>query len=91
MLDRQPEVELVVLDGSAQMLAAARERLGDRVTYLRADLLIAAALRTGDPSVVARIEHGRCLIDLRCVDPADDARVADAVRAVVPPAHHDQG
>ena len=41
----------------------------------------AVALRTGDPAVVARTEHGRCLVDLRCVDPADDARVADAVRA----------
>ncbi|HEY0239269.1 MAG TPA: L-seryl-tRNA(Sec) selenium transferase [Friedmanniella sp.] len=42
----------------------------------------AAALRTGDPAVVARVERGRCLVDVRCVDPADDARLADAVRAV---------
>ncbi|SDU81353.1 L-seryl-tRNA(Sec) selenium transferase [Microlunatus sagamiharensis] len=42
----------------------------------------AAALRTGEPAVVARVERGRCLVDLRCVDPADDAYVADAVRAV---------
>ena len=41
----------------------------------------AAALRVGDPSVVARVERGRCLVDLRCVDPADDDRLADAVRA----------
>ena len=42
----------------------------------------AAALRTGDPAVVARVERGRCLVDLRCVDAADDGRVAEAVRAV---------
>ena len=41
----------------------------------------AVALRTGDPSVVARTERGRCLVDLRCVDPADDERLAAAVRA----------
>jgi len=45
----------------------------------------AAALRTGDPTVVARVERGRCLVDLRCVDPADDARVADAIRAAAQP------
>ncbi len=42
----------------------------------------AAALRTGEPAVVARVEHGRCLVDLRCVEPADDGRLAIAVRAV---------
>ncbi|GAB2587025.1 L-seryl-tRNA(Sec) selenium transferase [Microlunatus antarcticus] len=42
----------------------------------------AAALRTGDPTVVARTERGRCLVDLRCVDPDDDGRLADAIRAV---------
>jgi L-seryl-tRNA(Ser) seleniumtransferase len=42
----------------------------------------AAALRTGEPAVVARVERGRCLVDLRCVEPADDLRLADAVRVV---------
>jgi L-seryl-tRNA(Ser) seleniumtransferase len=50
----------------------------------------AAALRTGDPAVVARTERGRCLVDLRCVDAGDDARVADAVRAVARPLHDDR-
>jgi trans-aconitate 2-methyltransferase len=37
--ERLPEGEIVALDGSAAMIAHARERLGDdRVTYLRADL-----------------------------------------------------
>ncbi|MFV0459779.1 MAG: L-seryl-tRNA(Sec) selenium transferase [Actinomycetales bacterium] len=40
-------------------------------------------LRTGDPAVLARVEHDRCLIDLRCIDPQDDERVIAAVRAVL--------
>ncbi len=43
----------------------------------------AAALRAGRDPVLARVEHGRCVIDLRSVDPADDARLAAAVRAVL--------
>jgi L-seryl-tRNA(Ser) seleniumtransferase len=42
----------------------------------------AAALRTGDPPVVGRVERGRCLLDLRTVDPAEDERLAGAVLAV---------
>jgi L-seryl-tRNA(Ser) seleniumtransferase len=32
----------------------------------------ATALRTGDPPVVGRVEHGRLLLDLRCVPPERD-------------------
>jgi L-seryl-tRNA(Ser) seleniumtransferase len=42
----------------------------------------APALRTGDPAVLGRLEHGRCLLDLRAVDPGDDEVVARAVLAV---------
>jgi L-seryl-tRNA(Ser) seleniumtransferase len=41
----------------------------------------AAALRAGRDPVVARVEHGRCVVDLRSVDPGDDARLAAAIRA----------
>jgi L-seryl-tRNA(Ser) seleniumtransferase len=40
---------------------------------------LADRLRAGDPPVIARIEDGRCLLDLRSVAPADD----DIVRAAV--------
>jgi L-seryl-tRNA(Ser) seleniumtransferase len=40
----------------------------------------AAQLRTGTPAVVGRIEHDRCLLDLRCVPEHDDDRVAEAIR-----------
>jgi L-seryl-tRNA(Ser) seleniumtransferase len=42
----------------------------------------AERLRTGDPAVVGRIERNRCLLDLRCVEPADDSAVLAAIRAV---------
>jgi L-seryl-tRNA(Ser) seleniumtransferase len=41
----------------------------------------AAALRVGDPAVVARLEGGRCLLDLRCVLPSDDEALIAAVLA----------
>jgi L-seryl-tRNA(Ser) seleniumtransferase len=41
----------------------------------------AAPLRLGQPAVVARLEGGRCLLDLRCVPPPDDGLVVHAVLA----------
>jgi L-seryl-tRNA(Ser) seleniumtransferase len=41
----------------------------------------AARLRSGDPSIVGRLERGSCLLDLRCVPAADDEVLADAVRS----------
>ncbi|GAB3402466.1 L-seryl-tRNA(Sec) selenium transferase [Flindersiella endophytica] len=41
----------------------------------------ASALRAGDPPVVGHVVRGRCLLDLRTVEPADDARMLAAVRA----------
>ena len=41
----------------------------------------APLLRAGDPCVVGRVERDRCLLDLRCVEPEDDDRIAAAVRA----------
>ena len=42
---------------------------------------VAELLRRGEPAVVARVERGRCLLDLRCVPPECDSLLADAVRA----------
>jgi L-seryl-tRNA(Ser) seleniumtransferase len=41
------------------------------------------ALRTGTPAVVARIEDGRVVLDLRTVVPAADPTVVEAIRAAV--------
>jgi len=42
---------------------------------------LAEPLRRGAPPVVGRVKDGRCLLDLRCVEPADDDVLATAVRA----------
>jgi L-seryl-tRNA(Ser) seleniumtransferase len=42
---------------------------------------VTAALRANDPPVIARTRDGRTLLDLRTVEPADDAIVAKAVAA----------
>ena len=39
-------------------------------------------LRAQRPPVIGRTEHGRCLLDLRCVPEADDPLLVRAVRAV---------
>jgi L-seryl-tRNA(Ser) seleniumtransferase len=39
-------------------------------------------LRNGEPCVVARIEHDRCLLDLRCLPGDSDADVVKAVLAI---------
>ena len=44
---------------------------------------LAGSLRAGDPPVVGRVADGRCLLDLRCVPPADDEVVERAVLHVV--------
>ena len=36
----------------------------------------AAALRAGVPAVLGRVEHGRCLLDLRALPAEDDATLA---------------
>ncbi|MDY6869323.1 MAG: L-seryl-tRNA(Sec) selenium transferase [Actinomycetota bacterium] len=41
----------------------------------------APALRAGTPPVVGRVEAGRCVLDLRTVDPEEDARLLEAVSA----------
>ncbi len=43
---------------------------------------LAAPLRTGDPAVLGRVEHGRLLLDLRAVSPADDDALVRAVMRV---------
>jgi len=42
----------------------------------------AAPLRTGDPPVLGRVDHGRLLLDLRCVPPDLDGVLLAAVRRV---------
>ncbi|HEX8768118.1 MAG TPA: hypothetical protein VF714_07095, partial [Jatrophihabitans sp.] len=41
----------------------------------------AAALRAGEPAVIGRLERGRCLLDLRCVEETEEAALIAAVRS----------
>jgi len=41
----------------------------------------AVRLCTGNPCVVGRLERGRCLLDLRCIAPAADEQVRQAILA----------
>lgn len=43
------------------------------------DAELAAPLRTGEPSVVATVRDGGCLLDLRCLPADEDERLARAV------------
>lgn len=40
---------------------------------------LAAGLRAGEPAVIARIDDGRVILDLRTVEPGDDAALAGAL------------
>jgi L-seryl-tRNA(Ser) seleniumtransferase len=44
---------------------------------------LAAALRAGDPPVIARIEQGRCCIDMRTVLLGEDDALQEAIEAAV--------
>jgi L-seryl-tRNA(Ser) seleniumtransferase len=55
---------------------------GVAVTTGQANRLL-GALRRGRPSVVARIEDGRVILDLRTVDPDDDAVLATAIASAI--------
>lgn len=44
---------------------------------------LARRLRAGSPPIIARIERGRILIDLRTVRPGDDAEIVDALRCAL--------
>jgi L-seryl-tRNA(Ser) seleniumtransferase len=41
---------------------------------------VAAALRRARPPVVARVEEGAVVIDVRTVDPSDDETLIEALR-----------
>lgn len=44
---------------------------------------LARPLRLGEPPVVARVNQGRCLVDLRCVPESQDAELIAAIQAVI--------
>jgi len=72
------DAQVVACESAVGGGGAPRVRLPSWAIALPAGF--AARLRIGTPAVVGRIEHDRCLLDLRCVPEYDDARVAEAIR-----------
>jgi len=68
--------EAFVGGGAAPDAAIAGEALA-----LPGDEALAARLRSGEPPVVGYLRAGRLILDLRTVDPADDAALVAAVAA----------
>jgi L-seryl-tRNA(Ser) seleniumtransferase len=73
--------ESVIGGGAAPSSVLATRLLAIMHTDLGADE-IAARLRKHDPPIVARVEDGRVLLDLRTVFPDQDRVVAEALRAI---------
>ncbi len=71
--------EVVASDGAVGGGGAPGQALPGWAVAL--PVVLAGRLRVGDPSVVGRVERDRCLLDLRCIPPADDDRLRDAVLA----------
>ena len=64
--------------GGGSLPGETLESVGLVVTGRGPDAL-AARLRTGDPAVVGRVQDGAVLLDLRTIDPADDAALGGAL------------
>jgi L-seryl-tRNA(Ser) seleniumtransferase len=84
------EVESTVGGGSlpGETLPSVGVRLGVRAAgrgagrRISADR-VAAALRAGEPPVIARIVDGAVVLDMRTVDPREDALLVQAIRAAL--------
>jgi len=71
--------ESIVGGGAAPSAVLATSLLAVTCHCLAADAL-SARLRTGDPPVIARVEDGRLLLDLRSVFPRQDEALVRALR-----------
>jgi L-seryl-tRNA(Ser) seleniumtransferase len=86
---RSGELQAEVIDGESVIGggAAPSSVLPTRVLALTCSNLsadeFAARLRASDPPIVARVEEGRVLLDLRTVFPEQDLMIADALRRIV--------
>ena len=72
--------------GGGSLPGATLESIGLVVVGPGADAL-ASRLRAGDPAVVGRVESGAVLLDLRTIDPADDAILGDALARALSAPH----
>ena len=73
--------ESVIGGGAAPSSVLPTQLLALSHAHLSADEL-AARLRAGDAAVIARVEEGRVLLDLRTVFPEQDAAIANALQGL---------
>jgi len=71
----------VIGGGAAPSAALPTRLLAINHKKLSADEL-AARLRASDPPVIARVEEGRVLLDLRTVSPEQDRLLLEAIRRI---------
>ena len=84
-------VEVSVEPTSAQVGGGGAPGVELRSVALALPEGFASELRRGEPVVLGRLERGRCLLDLRSIQPKDDAAVFAAVLAVVELTRADHG
>lgn len=82
-------LDLEVIDGDSVVGggAAPSSVLPTRIVAITSANLsadqLSARLRSSDPSIVARVEQGRVLLDLRTVFPVQDTQIAAALERIV--------
>lgn len=84
----QPEINVDIIDGESVIGGGAAPSsvlptrlLAVSCADLTADAL-SARLRNSDPPIIARVEDGRVLLDLRTVAPAQDVLIAQALQRI---------
>jgi L-seryl-tRNA(Ser) seleniumtransferase len=85
---RSPKLKVEVVEGES-VIGGGAAPSSALPTFLlavtRADLsadALATRLRTSDPPIIARVEEGRVLLDLRTVFPAQDGMIAAALHRI---------
>lgn len=81
MAAQLPGIDAAVVDSAARVGGGGAPEVTLASIALSLPAPYASALRVGRPAVVGRIRDGRCLLDLRTVDPLQDQQVIDAIRA----------
>jgi L-seryl-tRNA(Ser) seleniumtransferase len=85
-----PKIKLEIMDGDSILGggAAPSSVLPTRLLALTFDGLsadeLSERLRASDPPIIARVEEGRVLLDLRTVFPEQDVALAAALAGIVP-------
>jgi L-seryl-tRNA(Ser) seleniumtransferase len=84
LVTRLPGLDVEVVDSDATVGGGGAPGVVLPSVALSLPEPYAAALRTGVPAVLGRLDGGRCLLDLRALAPADDDALVECVRAARP-------